>query len=116
MKISFTILGNLVSGKNNRQFVYVKGKPRFIVSKDATAYKKTFDNQCPQIPQPMSRNIILYARIYYRSNRSDLCDTLLSDLLQSSGIITNDRYIVEKHLYKFIDKQNPRVEITLLGD
>lgn len=63
--------------------------------------------------QPLSGKLSLDAHIYYPSNRQDLDDTLLCDVLQHAGVIDNDRSIVEKHLWKHIDKENPRVELDI---
>jgi Holliday junction resolvase RusA-like endonuclease len=57
--------------------------------------------------------VILTARIYYQSRRSDLSSEMLMDLLQKVGMIKNDRQIVEQHLYGFVDSVKPRVEFSL---
>jgi Holliday junction resolvase RusA-like endonuclease len=50
--------------------------------------------------------------IYYASQRPDLDESLILDLLQ--GILyKNDRQVRERHVYHFIDKLNPRTEIWI---
>ncbi len=54
-----------------------------------------------------------HVSVFYPSRRSDLDCALVYDCLQQFGVIANDRFIVEKHEFLHIDKQNPRVEITV---
>lgn len=52
--------------------------------------------------------------VYYPSWRQDVDVELIYDLLQKSGVVANDRYIREKHVYGAqIDPVNPRVEIEI---
>ena len=52
-------------------------------------------------------------RIYYPSYRQDADAELIFDLLQHAGVIANDRYIREKHIYAYIDKANPCCHIVV---
>lgn len=62
--------------------------------------------------------------MYYQSRRSDLDVSLVQDILQQQvdkktkyvtfeGIYKNDRQIEEIHAYRKLDKENPRVEVTI---
>ncbi len=53
-------------------------------------------------------------RVFYPSMRQDADVEIVFDLLQKSGVVRNDRYIREKHIYAHqLDKKNPRVEIEV---
>lgn len=109
------ILGNLPRKSNSRQLFKNRktGKMFSAKSDNALAYETDFLQQASNIPKGTFKDkepLKLICHIYYRSGRSDLSDELFCDLLQKSGIIPNDRQIVEKHLYHHIDQDKPRVE------
>ena len=54
--------------------------------------------------------------MYFQSNQPDLDNSLkgLLDCLQTCKAIANDRYCVKIVANKFIDKQNPRIEFTIV--
>ena len=54
-----------------------------------------------------------HVTVYFPSHRQDLDCSLVYDCLQSAGVVANDRFITEKHEYGFVDKREPRVEITI---
>jgi len=67
-------------------------------------------------------NVCLEVKMYYKTKLSDLDVSLVQDILQRDvdkqygivlfkGLYLNDRQIFELHLYKYHDKENPRVEI-----
>ena len=88
-----------------------------IKSKEALQYEKDFLKQitgeAKQKWGSLERSLRLDAVVYYRSRRSDLSVELLKDLLEKAGVVKNDRYICEEHLWAFVDKDNPRVEMRL---
>jgi Holliday junction resolvase RusA-like endonuclease len=52
---------------------------------------------------------------YFKDNRKDIDNCLKATLDCMTGIIwEDDRQITELHVYKEIDKKNPRVEISVL--
>lgn len=62
---------------------------------------------------PITGPLTLVCQIFYRTNRPDLDESLVMDVLQKSGVILNDRQFVEKVIKKGIDADRPRVEIWL---
>jgi Holliday junction resolvase RusA-like endonuclease len=50
--------------------------------------------------------------IYYATQRPDLDESLILDLLQGK-VYANDRQVRERHTYHHIDKADPRVEIAV---
>jgi len=139
MRLSFTILGQVPSMKNRRQLVTVdKGQDTerrlFIKSPEALAYEKDALRQVPprcrlRLEGPLRMRLVLY----YRSQRPDMDEQLLLDILQDrwsrtkpsnpivpsqrvllqSGVYRNDRQVVERHTYKRFDAGNPRAEVTI---
>jgi Holliday junction resolvase RusA-like endonuclease len=85
-----------------------------IKSSEALEYEQDFLKQITRKHQlGLDGQLSLRGHIYYRSGRSDLSDELLCDMLEKSGVIVNDRRIRHKDLRAFIDKDNPRVEISI---
>jgi Holliday junction resolvase RusA-like endonuclease len=67
-------------------------------------------------------------RIFYASERPDLDESIILDVLQAKyskaedgkprelvrrGVYVNDRQVRERHVYHAIDKTNPRAEIEI---
>jgi len=116
--LSFTVLGDLPRKSNSRRLFRNRstGRPIIVKSAKALNYEGSFAAQVTSVSKNIFREndkIMLSAQIYYSSRRPDLSDELLCDLLEKTGIIHNDRALVEKHLYKGLDKDNPRVEVVL---
>ena len=106
--ITFTILGEPASKANSRRWT---GK-FFIKSEKALNYSKMFKRQCPVLDPLMDGDLRITIKIWYASRRPDLDASLILDLMQDC-IYKNDRSVREQHLYGYIDKDNPRSEITV---
>ncbi len=124
--VAFTVPGKLVSMKNSRRLLKNRrnGKMFSAKSKEAVEYVDLFDVHVARqrrfsswgsdkplgsLESPLRAHI----SVFYPSRRSDLDCALVYDCLQQFGVIANDRFIVEKHEFLHIDKENPRVEITV---
>lgn len=139
-RVAFTLLGNLASKANSRRVVVLPnkaqpGKYRGAVIKSESALEFE-ENALKQIP-PAARlriasKVCVHVRVHYRSEQSDLDESLLLDVLQDRwklirdaggtiigrvliqrGVYTNDRLVRERHAYHAIDKDNPRVEVIV---
>lgn len=118
--LTFTILGEPVSGKNSRRILRNRktGKPFSAKSERAAAYKRLANCQALVAalgaPMPIfpTERLSITATLYYASERSDLDGELLCDALQGS-IYANDRQLREKHFFHKIDKINPRAVVTV---
>ena len=108
-RIKFTILGQPYSKANRRRFVRAG---LIIKSREAMAYVEYAALQLPRLRAPLEGPLGISAVIYYASRRPDLDPSLLFDVLQGRMIV-NDRQLEEQHLYKKIDKSNPRSEIEI---
>ena len=53
--------------------------------------------------------------VYFQSNRSDLDNSakIILDCLKNCNLIENDRICHRLLMYKFIDKENPRIEFEI---
>ena len=129
--IRFTIIGKCASKANSRKVADVgpadARRRIFIKSKDALQFER---DALRQIPPAARARIAVPVRvsiwIFYESERPDLDESLVLDILQDrykgtgddrrliqSGVIRNDRLVREKHVYHGIDRANPRVEVKV---
>ena len=107
-----TILGEPSSKANSRRLVFLGGKPRFIKSKKALLYSKDFDLQCLVRKHMFEEDVSIAIKIYYRSRRPDLDESLILDLLQGK-VFKNDRSIKAKYVEHGLDKEHPHSVIVI---
>lgn len=110
-------MGQCPSKSNQYRIITIGGHSSLKKSDAVKKYEESFYLQCGAY---RNRNIKgffeFYIDVYFQSNRSDLdnaCKVTL-DMLQSCKAIQNDRQCVKIVANKFIDKNNPRIEFTLL--
>jgi hypothetical protein len=135
--IEFTILGEAASKANQRQIVTIAGRPSSIKSKKALGYERDALRQIPpKARQRLEGPVRVTLRIFYASERPDLDESIVLDVLQDRwkrlkeanpfdgkpegrreliqpGVYRNDRQVREKHVYWGLDKRNPRTEIVV---
>lgn len=127
--IRFTVLGEPASKANSRRNVVIGGKSRSIKSKKALDYEKYALLQVPiDARVRTSGPVCVTLRIFYASQRPDLDESLILDILQDrytrlkdtkervlvqAGVYQNDRQVREKHIYWGLDKRNPRTEVEI---
>ena len=111
------ILGEPASKANSRRFVVIGGKPRFIKSKKALDYTKSFKSQCPVRKELFKEDVFVAIKIYYASRRPDLDASLVLDSLQDY-VYPNDRLVKGQYLEWGLDRDNPRslIVVTTLGN
>jgi Holliday junction resolvase RusA-like endonuclease len=138
-RIAFTILGEPASKANSRELATIgpKDKRRTILRKSekALAYERDALRQIP--PKARVRlegPVRVTLRIWYASERPDLDESIVLDVLQDrwcnpkrgegvpvreerilgqAGVYRNDRQVREKHVFHAIDRANPRAEIVV---
>jgi len=110
------IYGEPASKSNSRRLVSIGGKIRFIKSKKALQYGRNFDKQCPIRKEPFVKkeDLAIAIKIYYKTRRPDLDESLILDLLQGR-VYENDRSIKSKFIEHGLDKENPRSVIVISG-
>jgi Holliday junction resolvase RusA-like endonuclease len=108
--VYLVVKGEPASKANSRRLVQRGGKPMFIKSAKALSYAELFAYQVKPLPQMIEGEVRLDIWIYYSTQRPDLDESLILDLLQGK-VYANDRQVRERHVYHFIDKYDPRVVI-----
>ncbi len=114
--VSFTILGVCYSMKNSK--TPVRNSRVMIKHSKALQFERDFALQVPvEAKRGLgSRERLLRAiiTVWYPSWRQDVDFALIYDLLQKTGVVSNDRWIRERHEYAAaIDSKNPRCEIVV---
>jgi Holliday junction resolvase RusA-like endonuclease len=110
MERHLVVNGEPASKANGRRVVRIGGISRSIKSKKALSYADAFLLQVQPVEPLLEGELAMTLHIYYASQRPDLDESLILDLLQ--GVLyKNDRQVRERHVYHFIDKLNPRTEI-----
>ena len=133
MRVEFTIYGEAASKANSRKIVKINGKTRSAKSEKALGFERDALRQIPHAARVrMEGPVSVTLRMYYASERPDLDESLVLDVLQDrwaqhwvlpgptrqrvmvqAGVYQNDRQVREKHIYHSIDRKNPRVEICV---
>jgi len=104
---------------NNRRIVRRgrNGPPMSIKSQGALDWIRAANMQIPvdarQCLGSLERPLRIRMDIYYKSRRPDLSGELVLDLLQTVGVISDDRYVYAWELYKHFDKERPGIAIRV---
>lgn len=116
MEVSATIIGNVPSKSNQYKVIRINGHSSVAKSAAMKKYEESFIWQAGalrdlNIDEPYE----LYLDVYYPSKRTDLDNALkgVSDILQRIKCIKNDNNCCKIVARKFIDKLNPRINITI---
>lgn len=113
--MEMTILGKVPSKSNCYRIITLYGHGSLAKTKALNDYERNFYMQCPYRDAMIEGYFSVTIKVFHENNRPDIDNAMkvLLDCLQSCKVIKNDRQCTEIHAYKFIDKTNPRVEITL---
>ena len=125
--IRFTILGQPCSKANSRRLVKFGDRIVPIKSKEALDYERSARLQIPaHAKQMLEGPVCVTLRLYYSSERPDLDESIVLDVMQArfdgrgkdrrvihKGVFGNDRQVRQKHVYHYIVKANPRAEIEV---
>ena len=131
--IRLTILGEPASKANSREMATIgRGYTRRTIlrkSDKALGYETDALRQIPPAArQRLEGPLRVTLRIWYASERPDLDESLILDVLQDrwkrvketgqrvllqSGVYRNDRQVREKHVFWALDKANPRTEVEI---
>lgn len=108
------IIKGICPSKSN---CYRIGSYGLFKTKALSEYEKAFYLQCNYY---RNRNITglfeFHIDVYYPANRADLDNSLkvCLDCLQHVKAIKNDRNCIKIVAQKFVDKENPRIEFTII--
>jgi hypothetical protein len=133
--ITFTILGEPASKANSRRIVTIADHSAVVKSKKALSFERDALRQIPpKARQRLEGPVRVTLRIWYASERPDLDESIVLDVLQDrygkaernpfdgqagprpllqAGVYRNDRQVREKHVFHGIDRANPRTEVTV---
>lgn len=125
--VRFVILGEPASKANSRQIVLIAGRPKVIKSQKARDYERDALLQIPAAAKVMfACPVRVTMTIYYASERPDLDESVVLDVLQAKcewtgkhrkvirrGVYFNDRQVREKRITHGIDRTRPRAEILV---
>ena len=111
-----TIYGDVVSKSNQYRIIKIGGHASLKKTDAVKAFEEKFYLQNPLRNANISGFFEIYLDVYFSSNRKDLDGAfkLVLDTLQSSNTIKNDRNCVKIVANKYIDKEHPRIEFTLV--
>lgn len=111
--IHLIIHGEPASKANSRKLVKFGNRIASIKSDKARGYAKDFLAQMQPICPLLTGELEMHIWIWYASQRPDLDESLILDLLQ--GVIyENDRQVRQRHVYHGVDKADPRIEVFIL--
>lgn len=117
--ISITLLGKPITKKNSMRIISCGGRPRLIQSK---AYLQYEQDCLRQITGLMRKNIgvpMIVSCMYWLKDKRipDLLNLLqaTADILEKAEVINNDKDIqsFDGSRIAGVDRDNPRVEITI---
>ncbi|WP_063812036.1 MULTISPECIES: hypothetical protein [Burkholderia cepacia complex] len=134
--VAFTLAGQPYSKANRRQLVPPSrhddgAHARLIKSPEALRYERDALMQIPpHCRVRFAEPVCVTLHLYYASERADLDESLLLDVLQDrwkavtighvktrvliqAGVYRNDRQVREKHVFHHIDQRHPRAEIRV---
>lgn len=116
-KVIVVIHAEACSKANSRRMVPGRSKAgklfmRPIKSEKALQFVDAAARQVPILPEPLTCALIARIWIWYPSERNDLDESLVLDVLQDR-VYKNDRQIRERHVYHAVDKNDPRVVVEL---
>ena len=111
-----TIYGDVVSKSNQYKIITINGHASLKKSDAVKDFEKKFYLQNSLRNANIEGFFELYMDAYFSSNRKDLDGAfkLVLDMLQASKTIKNDRNCVKIVANKYIDKNNPRIEFTIV--
>ena len=116
MEYKTIIKGNAPSKANSYKIVSINGHGCLAKTHSLKKYEESFIWQAGKLRDlNINEPFEFYIDVYYPSKRSDLDNVLKLqlDVLQRIKCIKNDNNCCLIHARKFVDKENPRVEITI---
>jgi Holliday junction resolvase RusA-like endonuclease len=116
MKHEVVIYGSIPSKSNQYKIITLNGHGSLAKTSAMKEFEKKFYLQCGYRNRNIQGFFELYADVYFQSNQPDLDNSLkgLLDCLQTCKAIKNDRNCVKIVANKYIDKNNPRIEFTIV--
>jgi Holliday junction resolvase RusA-like endonuclease len=111
------VYGSIPSKSNSYKIIMVNGHHSLAKTPAVKKFESDFFLQCGAYRnRNISNYFELYLDVYFPSDRQDLDNSLkiCLDCLQSCKVIKNDRQCVKIVAQKFVDKNNPRIEFSIV--
>lgn len=111
-----TILGQIPSKSNSYRIITIRGHGSLAKTAAAKAYQEYFLLQIRDYKNKNIEEFTYIAKVYYDSRRPDLDGhfKMVLDCLQRANAIVNDNKALRLVCDKYLDKENPRVEIMIV--
>lgn len=113
--IEETIFGNVPSKSNCYKIIKLGQHASLGKTKSLIKYESDFYIQCKNRNTNIAGYFEIFIKVFYPSQRSDLDNSLkiILDCLQKTKTIVNDNKCVKIVVEKYLDKENPRVELVI---
>lgn len=118
-EIKLTLYGDPITKKNSQRIIVVGGKPRIIPSAQYEAYENAclwqISGKYRMIDKPVNVGCKYYLRTDRKVDLLNLLEATMDILVQAFVLADDNRKIVAKHdgCAVYVDRKNPRVEITI---
>lgn len=112
-----TIIGQVPAKANSYRIIRVGGHSELKKTDAVKSYENSFYMQVGQYRNLMIEGFYeLHLRVYFKTLSNDLDNAIktIGDCLQQTRTIKNDNRCVKIVAEKFIDKNNPRIEFSLV--
>lgn len=115
MEYKFTVHGKVPSKSNSYKIITIAGHSSLAKTPAVKKFESDFYIQCPCRGAKIKGYFSIEIDVYHENMRPDIDNgsKVLLDCLQACKVIENDRYCVDLHMRKLVDKTDPRIEITL---
>lgn len=110
------IYGTPPSKSNCYKIININGHKSLGKTDRLRKYEQDFYLQCNKYRDANIGQFKIYLDVYFPSNRNDLDNAMkvILDCLQRVKAIQNDNKCVSIYAEKYIDKENPRIEFTIV--
>lgn len=112
-----TIIGQVPSKSNSYEIVTISGHGSLAKKPGLRTYEQAFFVQVGKYRNLMIEGLFeLHVRVYFTTMSHDLDNSLkiILDCLQYTKTIKNDNRCIRIVADKFVDKNNPRIEFSLV--
>ena len=115
MIIQERIFGQPPSKPNCYKVGIIAGHGTLVKQSALSKYEQDFFVQCRNRDLMLTQFFIINIDVYFRTMASDLDNSfkIILDCLQKCRVIKNDNKCMKIIAQKHVDKENPRVELTL---
>lgn len=115
IEFKFTIYGDIPCKSNSYKIITINGHASLAKKKVLKEYERKFYLQCTYRDIFITDFFSISVDIYYQNNRKDLDGSfkILLDCLQQCRVIKNDRQCTEIKARKFIDRNNPHIDVII---